>query len=338
MMKRIFALIRARNLEFFRDRSALAWNIIFPLLVILGFGFGFGNSKQAQFKVSYLSLSQDFPTHPFFKTEYLSFHKVEDVNEGLDKLNHHKVDLFINLSEAPLKYWINQSSPKGYIVEKILLASGAPPSNELIRSSIDTKEIRYVDWLIAGMLGMNMMFSSLFGVGYSIVRYRKNGVLKRLKATPITAFEFLSSQIASRIFINLSMSAIIFFGAKVLINFSMMGSYPALLLCFFAGSLCLISLGLLCVTAVKSEELAGGLLQLCSWPMMFLSGVWFSLEGFSQGLKSFAKLLPLTHFVDSARAVMNEGASFTQVSPHIASLFILSFIFLGISSYFFKWE
>ncbi len=211
------------------------------------------------------------------------------------------------------------------------------PSN-FLRASVDTKEIRYVDWLMAGMLGMNMMFSSLFGVGYSIVRYRKNGVLKRLKATPITAFEFIVSQISSRLIVNFSVSALIFFGAKAFVNFAMLGSYGTLLLCFLAASLCLISLGLMVVTAVKSEELAGGLLQMCSWPMMFLSGVWFSLEGFSSGLKTFAKILPLTHFVDAARAVMTEGASLAQVSSHIIILCVLSVIFLSVSSFFFKWE
>ena len=93
------------------------------------------------------------------------------------------------------RYWVNTSSPKGYIVEKLLLAA----DRDAQRQPVTGDAVRYVDWLFPGILGMNMMFSCLFGVGYVVLRYRKTGFLKRLHATPLSAFEFLSAQVLSRL-------------------------------------------------------------------------------------------------------------------------------------------
>jgi ABC-2 type transport system permease protein len=147
------------------------------------------------------------------------------------------------------------------------------------RSTVSGRSVGYVDWLVPGVLGMNMMFSCLFGVGYVIVRYRKNGFLKRLNATPLKAFEFILAQVTSRLMLIMSVTTLVFIGTHFLIGFYMSGSYLALLLVAVLGACSMISLGLLIAARVASEEFAGGLLNMLSWPMMFLSGVWFSLEG-----------------------------------------------------------
>ena len=108
-------------------------------------------------------------------------------------------------------YWINDESPKGYILEQVLRGSTAPP--EFDKQRVSGRVIRYVDWVVPGVLAMNMMFSCLFGVGYVIVRYRKNGMLKRLKATPLTPLEFLSAQVASRWWLTLATTVLVFAGA-----------------------------------------------------------------------------------------------------------------------------
>jgi len=200
------------------------------------------------------------------------------------------------------------------------------------------EKIRYIDWVLPGILGMNMMFSCLFGVGYVIVRYRKNSVLKRLKATPLTAFEFVSAQLVSRLFIVLFMSVIVYSGCNLLFDFFMLGSYFDLLVIAALGAFCLISLGLLVASRSKSEELIGGLLNLTSWPMMMLSGVWFSLEGAPVALKTFADFLPLTHLVAGARQIITEGATLSDISYQVNVLLLMSAIFLSLGAYFFSWN
>jgi ABC-type multidrug transport system permease subunit len=220
------------------------------------------------------------------------------------------------------------------VVERLVLAA----SPRLPRDPIEGEPIRYVDWLISGLLAMNMMFSALFGVGYTIVRYRKTGVLKRLKATPLTAAEFLIAQLASRLVLLVSVSAMVYAGSHALIRFRMQGSYLDLGVVLVLGALCLISLGLLVAARISSEEFAGGLLNLLSWPMIFLSGVWFSLDGAHPWVRAVAQVFPLTHVIDAARAIMTEGATLAQVSPQLWVLGALTAAFVALGAWSFRWE
>jgi ABC-type multidrug transport system permease subunit len=184
---------------------------------------------------------------------------------------------------------------------------------------------------------MNIMFSSLFGVGYVIVRYRRSGVLKRLKATPVTAFEYLTAQLVSRVLILLATTFVVWFGCDLLFSFNMQGSYFDAFVVFLAGSVCLVCLGLVVACRGTSEELANGFINFISWPMMFLSGVWFSIEGASSWVQNVAKVLPLTHFLSAVRKIINDGATLSDVSVEIFILCVMSLLFLSIGSLLFSW-
>ena len=191
---------------------------------------------------------------------------------------------------------------------------------------------------MAGLLSMNIMFSSLFGVGYVIVRYRKSGVLRRIKATPVSAFEFLAAQVASRFVLILVTSAIVLAGCRLFVDFQMFGSYLNLFLVLSLGALCLISMALVVASRVASEEFAGGILNILTWPMMLFSGVWFSLEGTNPVLQKVAQLFPLTHMVDASRAIMTEGAGLAEIGGHLTILAALAVVFMAASSILFRWE
>lgn len=340
---RFIAVLHSRNKEFVRDRSALGWNILFPVLVVLGFGFAFSGNNQNVFKVA---VSPGVEQHAafvpeFFKTQYTQFINTPDLDGALAKLRRHQLDMVVQVGAEGrgLKYWTNESSPKGYLIEKVLLGQMTKDSGVLVqKQTVQGQEIRYVDWLISGLLAMNMMFSALFGVGYNIVRYRKNGVLKRLKATPLRAFEFLFAQVISRLILLTITTVAVYIGCDLLIHFRMQGSYVSLFIVFLLGSLCLISLGILMASRTASEEFAGGILNLISWPMMFVSGVWFSLEGAHPWVQKLALAFPLTHMINSARAIMTEGASLAQVTPSILAMLGMTAVFLITGSWMFRWR
>jgi ABC-2 type transport system permease protein len=170
------------------------------------------------------------------------------------------------------------------------------------------------------------------------VRYRKNGFLKRLKATPLSPFQFLLAQMTSRLLLIETITVAVYAGCNYFIHFQMRGSYANLFLISLVGAICLISLGLLVAARLSSEELAGGLLNLLTWPMMLLSGVWFSLEGTNPIVQKIAQFLPLTHLVDGARAIMTEGAGLMDIAPHLAILALMTAVFLAIGSLIFRWE
>jgi ABC-type multidrug transport system permease subunit len=118
----------------------------------------------------------------------------------------------------------------------------------------------------------------------------------------------------------------------------MRGSYLALSLVFLSGAIALISMGLTVSARVRSEELADGLLNLISWPMMILSGVWFSLEGTNAWAQRLAEFLPLTHMVDAARRVMLDGADVADVAFEIALLLGIALVLLTASARAFRWQ
>ncbi|MCP4472272.1 MAG: ABC transporter permease [Gammaproteobacteria bacterium] len=335
--KRIYALFVARNIEFMRDRSALAWNVLLPVLIIFVFAYAFTDDNPEKFKVGLIAQgSLQGAAAQFSDTRYIKFIEFDEAEANLFKVERHQVDLLFDADGN--RYWINRTSPNGYIVEKLLIAAYAESDATLHKILVEGDEVRYIDWVIPGVIGMNIMFGALFGIGYVIVRYRKFGVLKRLSATPVTAMEFLSAQILSRLWLLLVVNLVIFIGMDLFVDFRMHGSYFNLLLVFVLGSVNLICCGLVVAARISSEEVANGVLNLFSWPMMFLSGVWFSLEGAHPLMQKFALLLPLTHITEAAREIMIDGVGIIGIADHLLVLGVSSLVLLWIGARIFRWE
>jgi len=343
MLRRIWTLFSARNREFYRDKSTLGWNVFFPLFIIVGFSVLFSSDTQNLYKVGIVRndevATQQIASQlkKFREMQYLEFIEFKDRDDALYKLNHHRIDLLVDPTTA--EYWVSKTSPKGYVVEKILQAASLQGNTTAFKKqSVIGREVTYIEWLFPGILGMNIMFSSLFGVGYVVVRYRKNGVLKRMSVTPVRPYEFMTAQIMSRIFVLLTTTAIVYTGTVLIFGFENHGSYLALLIVFALGGFTMTSLGLLVASRIASEELAEGFLNIITWPMMFLSEVWFSLEGARPWVKNVSGVLPLTHLVDCARKVINDGASIYDLRYQLLSLAVMALVFLTMGSLLFKWQ
>lgn len=305
---------------------------MFPFLLLGGFYFAFGQS-QPLFTVGVLSQQDAYLARPqLMSINHIQFIPYQQADVALERLSRHQIDLVIDLDGQ--QYWVNDESSSSYMVEQLISQSDPDYRRNLVRG----QAIRYVDWVLPGIIGMNIMFSSLFGVGYAIVRYRKNGVLKRLNATPLTASEFITAQILSRLFVVLFISVVVFLGAQWLLTTLMLGSIGLLLLVFLLGALSMISLGLLVASRLRSEEFAGGLLNMTTWPMMGLSEVWFPLEGAPHFVQQLSNFLPLTHLVTAAREVMIDGAGFWQVFDHLSILVMMTAIFLILGTMLFNWD
>lgn len=341
MLKRILIIFINRNREFYRDRSGLGWNILFPFFVIVGFSLIFSQDTRKDYKVGVINtgsikteISRQYKE--FRATRFVEFIDIESEVAGKNRLLHHRIDLLIDPAEG--RYWKSSSSPKGFIAEKLLISAAGRDETGFIQESVNGREIPYVEWLFPGVLAMNMMFSALFGVGYSVVRDRKNGVLKRFSVTPLTPFEFLTAQILSRMFVIFITTAIVFIACIAIYGFENRGSYLTLLLIFMLGSFSMVSLSLIIASRSSSEEFAGGVLNLLSWPMMLLSEVWFSMEGARPWVITLSKFLPLTHITAGVRKVMNDGASVYEIRNQILILAAMSLLFLATGSILFRWQ
>ena len=330
-MKKFLAIMHARNMEFFRDRGTFIWNLLFPLFLVFGFAFAFGGDGEDLFNVG--TVGEAPQSLEFTELDHINFVPYDDLDEGLERLRFHQVDLLVDFRAAD--YYVNEESTNGYMSEQLFAAMAG---ENFSRRTVSGQPIRYVDWFVPGLIGMNIMFSGLFGVGFVLVRYRKNGVLKRLKATPVSPLEFVSAQVASRFLIVFVSSVVVFAGANAFLNFMMRGSYLNLVLVAMLGIICMISLGLVFASRIRTEELASGLINLLLWPMIILSGVFFSLEGTPEFMQVAAGFLPLTHFIGAARGIMLEGAGFVEIMPNLLALTGFTGGFLVLASLLFRWE
>ena len=336
MISKVYAVFIARLREFYRDRASLGWNFVFPFFLIIAFYFIFNEDNQANYKIGVISSGpvQEWQNE-FFETKYVQFLRFEE-KEGLEKVRRHKIDFLVEPREGkPWRYWMNSTSANGYLMEKVLKAS-VPDAIQAAR--FESKEVSYVDWVFPGVLAMNIMFSCLWGIGYIIVKYRQDGYLKRLNATPLKPYQFLLGQVLARYVIAIGVTAIVLVGGQWMIGFEMKGSYFDLFIAGSAGIFCLITIGMVVATRTTSKEFADGILNILSWPMMILSEVWFSLEGASEGVHMAANFLPLTHFVRASRAIMTDGVGLAQVYSEILILLGMSAVLLVVSSLSFKWD
>lgn len=330
-MERFRAIFHARTMEFVRDRGTLIWNIAFPVLLVFGFAFAFGGGDENVFSVGYTGSRPD--ELEFFGLDHIEFVPYEDLDEAVSKVRYHQIDLVVDTGADA--YYVNESSTNGYLLREMLTAMHG---ERFTQQTVAGQPIRYVDWFVPGLIGMNMMFSGVFGVGFVLVRYRKNGVLKRLKATPVSAFEFVSAQVASRFLIVVITSVVVFTATNLVLNFMMLGSYVLLLALTMLAVFCMISLGLIFATRIRSEELASGLMNVVTLPMILISGVFFSLEGSPPVVRTISRVFPLTHFIEGARSIMLDGAGLAEIAPNMLVLAGFTLVFLATASLVFRWE
>lgn len=352
-MQRFAAIYKARTMEFVRDRGTFFWNLLFPVVLVFGFAFAFSGQDQTLFTVGILGEpAEEFAFMEIEQIEFIRYGTEDGENttgadaasggsdltadEVVERVRRHQLDMVLDFESG--RYYVNRQSANGPVLRRLLESAGGAGEVSLQEEAVSGEPIRYVDWVVPGIIGMNMMFSCLFGVGFVIVRYRKNGVLKRLKATPVSAFTFISAQAASRLVIVVITSAAVYAGTNAFLNFMMNGSYLLLLLLTTLAILCMIAVGLVFASRIKSEELAGGLLNLVTFPMIILSGVFFSLEGTPRIMQQVSRALPLTHFTEGARAIMIEGAGLAQVAPNLLFLAVLTAALLVVAAWLFRWE
>ena len=340
MWRRILAILAARNREFYRDRAGLGWNILMPILMVAAFAFIFRGEPEDVLKVGIVAPAGALPAagaSPLLAVPHVDFVAVPAAEAGREKVRRHQLDLLVALAEPP-RYWVNVNAPKGRIAEQVLRGAYAGTAVTPRREAVSGEALRYVDWVLPGILAMNIMFSSLWGIGWVIVRYRKNGVLRRLRATPLSAFEFLLAQVISRLGVVLSATAAVYLGAELFLDFVMRGSYLTLAVTYAVGALCLVSIALVVAARLRTEEVADGVLNVLSWPMVLLSGVWFSMEGTNPAAQAVSRVLPLTHLVEAARGVMIDGAGLADVAPQLIVLLIMAAVFLALAAWLFRWE
>ena len=224
------------------------------------------------------------------------------------------------------------------IVESIntsLTGHAAPLT--LTEQAVSVHNLRQIDFITPGMLGMMLMWANL-AVGTVLVTWRQQGILRRLAATPLRPSVLISAQLLARLALSLVQAAILIVVAMLAFHVHVIGSWLALGVVVVAGSLAMLGLGFVIGSFAKTPDAAQGLFFLISFPMMFLGGSYFATAGAPSFLQPFINFLPLTHLNDALRQIMNNGASLATVQTDVLVLVAWMVAALLLSTRAFRWS
>lgn len=340
-IRRLWVASVARSFEYLRDSNSLIKTLLMPLALIIGIAYTFSGPQPPLFKVAVIAASGDASdqnSDPFLQTPLIRFYAEKDVANAIHKVELQRIDMAVapGTGGAPTRYWISRLSQKGRLVEQLLRS--AVDGRSLQREYVSGKEVRYVDWVITGVIGLNIAMSSLFGIGTVVMAQRRSGYLKRLGATPLRSFEFLIAQLCSRLFVVVLINTLILAACKSMLGLRMGGSYVDLFAVVALGAMTVSALALVVTARTSSEDLGNGLLSLLFTLMTVVSGAFFSVDGAPAALHAASSLSPLSHLLDGMRAVMLDGADLAQIVPQLQVLAAMCLAYLVIASIAFKWR
>jgi hypothetical protein len=264
-------------------------------------------------------------------------------HEGRERLRTAKTDLVFFPAEAgPNSYLVEPNRPESVLarsaVDNALLRAKAPDVPAPTELTIDEPGGRYIDFLIPGLIGTNLMGGGLWGVGFVVVDMRVRKLLKRFLATPMRRRDFLLSLMLSRLVFTLVEIVILVGFAYLVFDIRVRGSLPAFLVLLVAGGVCFAGIGLLVACRAKTIETVSGLMNAVMLPMYLFSGVFFSSDRFPAEIQPLVQALPLTPLNDALRAVMNDGAGFDAVAVPLAVLAGWGVVSFGLALRFFRWR
>jgi len=353
-------LTLVRFLEFLREPEALFWVFIFPVLLAAGLGLAFRNRPPDVLKIAAVTphLAAALKQEKLLDVQWLSVAAAERaLREGKVALvatpdpRILRGDVSGLSGETPgavhelvgVVYEYDDTNPEGRTARMladraIQRAAGRVDVVESNDRMLREPGSRYIDFLIPGLLGMNLMGGSIWGLGFTIVDARRKKLIKRLVATPMPRHYYLLSFALSRlIMLVLEVVVLLGFGALVF-HVPVRGSLADMGVLCVLGALSFGAVGLLIASRVQTIEAANGLMNLVMLPMWIVSGVFFSAQRFPDLLQPVIKVLPLTAIIDALRANMLQGAGFAQLAPQMAILGCWMVVCFTLALRIFRWR
>ena len=341
----IVQLTLARFREFYREPEAMFWTFIFPLLMAGGLGIAFRNKPPEVFKVGVTRAapSADQVVAALATNKLLDVHLADDT-VGTRELRTGKIALLVGPgTDGHLAFRLDDTRPEALNARRladdaIQRSAGRQDPVTVSEQLVRERGSRYIDFLIPGLLGMNMMGSSIWGLGFSVVDQRRKKLLKRFVATPMSRVDYLASFLFSRLsLLILEVAVMVGFGA-IAFGVPLRGSLLTLGTICLTGALAFGGLGLLIAARPRTVEGASGLMNLVMLPMWVFSGVFFASTNFPSVMQPFIKALPLTAVNNALRANMLEGAGFAQVWPELAVISAWLVVCFAVALRIFRWK
>jgi ABC-2 type transport system permease protein len=335
-------LTLARLREFTREPEAVFWVFFFPILLAFGLGIAFRNQGDAPVHAGVRAgdgaeaVASALRISPSLQVRMLS------PKEEAQALRDGAVDVIVVPGDPPA-YVFDATRPESRVARMTVdgalqRARGRTDVFAAREQRVEVIGSRYIDWLIPGLLGMNVMGTGMWGIGFSLVVARSKRVLKRLAATPMSRADYLLAQILARlVFLVLEVGALLLF-AWLVFGVPIRGSIAAVAAMALAGALSFGGLALFIAARPRTIEAVSGWMNFVMMPMWVLSGVFFSSAHFPAMAQPFIKALPLTALNDGLRRIMLDGASLVAVWPQFAVLGAWGGICFVLALKIFRWR
>ncbi len=339
-------LTLARILEFTRQPDAVFWSYFFPVLMVVALGLAFNRSRESDIVVDvidpqlYESVKQATQSEPRFRIHQST------LADAHIRLRTGRTDLLIDPPETGTGYVYvydplrtESAAARSQLDDYLQRFAGRTDAVTVSDRTVSDPGSRYVDFLVPGILGMNIMGGGLWGVGFAIVQMRIRKVLKRLVATPMKKSHFLWSVLASRLVFLVPAVSIILGFSWLTFGVVVRGHLIAIVIVILLGSVTFSGIGLLVACRANSVEMVSGLMNLVMLPMWLFSGIFFSTDRFPDWMQPLVQALPLTPLIAALRAITLEGSGLFEPAQmlRLAILVAWSAVSFGLALKLFRW-
>lgn len=365
-MKAYYQLTLAQLRIYIRNRQALIWTLLFPFFFMIIFGLMFNDGNATTYSVNLIDYDKTQTSKQITsfldKQKSLKIHQNISEKKARKSLSDGKIDFVILINKgfqeqisskeknvpAKIQVLYNESNAaqlQGGIatITANVDAASKQMANYTPKVVTDFKGVEgitlsYLDFLVPGIIAMQIMSNNMNGVAGQIASWRERGVLRRMQGTTLKASTFIAAQITARLILN-SLQAILtiligYFGFDV----SIKGSFLLLVLLVVLGTLTFMSIGFIIASLAKSPESAGPIAGFISFPLMFLGGVFFPINNMPEYLQPIIKTIPITHLSTAIRDVMNIGATLGDLVTEVGWLCVWMIISFLIAAKTFRWE
>lgn len=339
----LWQLTLTRMREFLREPEAVFWTFVFPIVLALLLGFAFSGRGDARVRVGVSEgVAGDRVAEALAALESVDVERLGP-EAASEALRRGRVALVVVAAESGVVYRQDPTTPgarEARLLVDDALQRNAGRSDPVATAlePVQERGSRYIDFLIPGLIGLNLLSTGLWGVGYTVVRMRAGQLLKRFMATPMRRWEFLTSFLLGRLlFLAIEIAAILLF-ARIVFGVRVHGSLGVVALFGVVGAFVFTSFGLLVASRARTTEGIAGIMNLVAVPMWLLSGVFFSYERFPEWSHVAIRAIPLTPLVDGLRSVVNEGATLLETAPALGVLGLWGIAAFGAALFLFRWR
>jgi ABC-type multidrug transport system permease subunit len=360
----LYQLTLTQFLETVREPSVLFWGMVFPILISIGLGLAFTQTSESKFHIAVVeqhpttldSLLNIYGKQIQHKGENFYTWKVTDKTLGNTELNFKhsdwktaiidlkrgEADVIITDSQGKICYHFDPHNSQAQLIYMKLSYLMKYPTKVATAEQgriepLTLKGVRYIDFLIPGLITLGILNALMWGISYAIIERRSQKLLRRMVATPMKKSNFLIAMMLVRFLMNLIEAGVLFFFSWLFFGIIIQGNIGALMLLLFAGNIAFAGLAVLIASRTSKTEVGTGWINAVTMPMMILSGIFFSYHNFPEWSMGVIKALPLTALTDGVRSIFNEGAGWLDIATPTLALSAFGVLCFILGLRFFKW-